>query len=718
MLLPVSAQCSGANYSSMLSNKRDPTAKCLLRFSEKFLDPADVISKWHDQQQSSQFRTIQYRKERTGVGHEFILLLLHKEQGGDVDCYCRVERVGDPEHLTQVVFIDGTIAEDYIQAVPLSNPVSTSLTDNSDIVAEITFPQTFILRDVLAICFGISNHYRAKRYTLQQYNCYFFSWTLILALARVCMGWDTSPSIPEHVNNIRDRMMESIYEQGPARFLSVAYIASNDALNNHENEGHPLDRAIRSRLCSAGFTHSINTALQSVLWTNRLPVSLTMAIKEDLAILARESIDLITLEQVSDRAIDSVTTQDKRDLDFEHAIGKVTQQAFMVYMETFIRVAPQILAAMVPNFVLLKQRLGHEVWCKELAKCCRHPGRFFKELEDNTSSSESLSTSPRGQRPISSSIRDLCFIPPSAILGFSARLTFTIMSTIAICFVGVCIGLKDHQAPKKDVFQRVALCGRIIFQSAGLGIGAIPRNFHTSKHVLLLSVGRRAAHRLDPTVLALLGQLSGFKQLEMLPIKCMGQVLETFNTGLWELLNDKGEYQLSILRRYVASGVSTILGGEHNDLKQAWIMILQQCLLEKLPWTARRELEGLVEQVHVEHVFKVIRKHDSGLSQAGIPDRSSHASDVRLIKISKVAPSSQACSVANPNPDPSSYQDLQHFIRQRMSQLSNRETEFAPYLKHVPFAKAAEVCQNEIELTMEDIWAASRPLIGAHQRTV
>ncbi|EUC60766.1 hypothetical protein RSOL_364780 [Rhizoctonia solani AG-3 Rhs1AP] len=715
MLLPVSAQFSGSNYSSMLSNKRDPTAKCRLRFSKVFLDPTDDISKWHDQQQSTRFHTIQYRKERTGVGHEFILLLLQRERGSDVDCYCRVERVGDPEHLTQVIYIDGTIAEDYIQAIPLSDPSSASLTHNSDVVVEITFPQTFMLRDVLAICCGISNHFRARRYTLQQYNCYFFSWTVILALARACMNWESSPSITEHVNNIRDRMMQSIYEQGPTRFHSVAYIVSNNTLDSHGNEGHPLDRAIRSRLCSVGFTHSICTALQDVLWTNRLPVRLMMSIKEDLAILARESIDLITLEQVGNIAIDIVTTQDKRDLDFEHAIHKVTQQAGLVCVQTIIKGFPQLLAAASPIFVLLKQRVGHEVWCKELAKCCRHPSRIFDVLEDNISSSESWSTSPRGQQPTSSSMRDLCFRPPSAILGFSARLTFTIMSTIAICFVGACIGLKDHKAPKQNVFQRVALCGKTIFRSAGLGIWAIPRNFHASKHLLLFTVGVQAAQRLGPAGYEHLGQLSAFDELDLLIIKSRDQVLEVFNTGLRELLDDKGEYQPSILRRCVASGVSTVLRGEHEEV---WITILQQCLLEKLAWTTRTQLEGLVEQAHVEHVFKVIRKHGSGLSQAGIPNLGSQGSDIQPIKISNVALPSQACSVANPNPNSWFYQDLQHFIRQRISQLSNRETEFAPYLKHMPFAKEAKVCQNEIEVAMEEIWEVSQPLIGAQPNKV
>ncbi|CAE6414334.1 unnamed protein product [Rhizoctonia solani] len=537
----------------MLSNKRDPTAKCLLRFSEEFFDPTDDISKWHDQQQSSRFRTIQYRKERTGVGHEFILLLLQKEQGGDVDCYCRIERVGDPQHLAQVVCIDGTIAEDYIQAIPLSDPVSANLIDNSDVVAEITFPQTFMLRDVLAICYGISNHYRAKRYTLQQYNCYFFSWSLILALARGCMNWDVSPSIPEHVNNMHDRIMQSIYDQGPARFRSSAYILSNKTFANHENEQHPLDQALSSRLCRSGFTDSITTALKDVLWADRLHIRLIENIDGELVELASESVDLTTCDESQSEGMNSPVTQDKRDLDFEYALGSLTQKAALVVLEGVFQVNSQVVAGVFPTSALFKQRLGHEVWCKELARGLRHPGRLFSRVDEEVPSCEPAN--PHGHQPTSSSIRDLCFIPPAVLLGFSARLMFT----------------------------------------------------------------------------------------------------------------------------------------------------------------SERELEGLIGQANAEKGFRV-RKSDNELSQVGVFNLDSHGGVAQTVKISKLVLSCDA-PVTSRDGDVWSHQDLQHYIRQRISQLSKRETSFAPYLKRIPFLKSPEVCQKEIEVTMEEIWIASSPLMKPQSYT-
>ncbi|KAH7320335.1 hypothetical protein B0J17DRAFT_747320, partial [Rhizoctonia solani] len=209
MVLPVSGPCSsGLNYSSRFSNTRDSTEKCLLRFSEDFMHSTDDVSVWYNKQPFSRFHTIQYRKEKTAIGHEFILLRLQGKDGSDTESYCRVERVGDIEHRFQAICVDGTIAEDYIQAIPLNNPESARLTHNSDIVAEITFPLTFDLRDVLAICYAISKHKRAKRYTL---------------------------------------ISKYIDEQGPARLHSVAYILSNSTYPESDNgEEYPLDKLLLS----------------------------------------------------------------------------------------------------------------------------------------------------------------------------------------------------------------------------------------------------------------------------------------------------------------------------------------------------------------------------------------------------------------------------------------------------------------------------------------
>ncbi|CAE6469708.1 unnamed protein product [Rhizoctonia solani] len=715
MPLPVSGPCStGSNYSSLISSTRDSTQKCLLQFSDRFLDPTDEISKWHEQQYSRLFRTIQYRKEKTGIGHEFTLLLLQREHGGGIDRYCRVERIGDPEHLAQVACIDGTIAEDYIQAISLSDPSSSSLMHNSDVVAEITFPLTFELRDVLAICYGISKHFRAKRYTLQQYNCYFFSWTIILALARACMSWDISPSILEHVDKIRGCMMQSIYNQGPLRFRSIAYIMSNKALAGHGNEVHPLDQAIKSLIYTPRFAESLAIALRGIFWPNRLQIALTEAMKGELKTLASESIALITVDGVQSGAINNPIMQDKRHLDFKYALGRLTHKAIFMALENTLRAFPQSLAALSPTCVLIKQRLGHEVWCKALMHCLRQPKRlFFPDFDDQEIPRRDLAN-PHAHQLIELPIRDLGFILPSVMLGLSARFMVTCGLTMGIFMKRVEYDFKAQNKPNKNVLQRMTLRVGITARSAALEIRAIPGYLSVSKHMVLFSIGAHVGRQMDPTVYELLEQLARNSELETTFVKSLYRALEVFDRGLQRLIEDDPEYEPSLSRPSITFCVNSMLNLMGYDIEAGWSLVLRQYFLDIMTEVAKRELEGLIGQANVEHMFQV-RKVGNGLSRVDILDLCSSRGVAQLIK-SVTLP--QESPITSHNPDSWSYQDLQQYIRERITQLSKREINFASCLKHIPFAKHHEVCQKEIETTMEEIWQTSAQLIRAQLHNV
>ncbi|EUC61194.1 hypothetical protein RSOL_387240, partial [Rhizoctonia solani AG-3 Rhs1AP] len=443
-----------------------------------------------------------------------------------------------------------------------------------------------MLRDVLAICYGISNHYRAKRYTLQQYNCYFFSWTLVLALSRACMNWESSSSIPEHVNNMHDRIMESIYGQGPARFRSAVYIVSNNTLASHENEEHPLDQAISAWLCSSGFADSITRALKCTLWADRLHIRLIENIGGDLEELASKSVDLTTCDEAQSKGS---IRQDKRDLDFEYALGRLTQKAELVVFKHNCQAFPQMLAGLSPTCILLKQRLGHEVWCKELAHCLRHPGiLFLQDMDKKEMICESAD--PHGHRPTSSSLRDLCFIPPAVFLDFSARFVVTCGVTMTMCILGGIVRFKNPEGTKKNAFQRVVLGGKAIVRSTVHEIGRIPRNYAVSKHMVLFSVGIRAAPRLGPMAYGLL-DITTDGELETVAMKGVCQALELFDTGLQELIKDK-EYQLNLLRPCVTSGINAVMKVMGDGLQAQWRDVLWHYFMDTMTGVAERELAG------------------------------------------------------------------------------------------------------------------------------
>ncbi|KAG8750477.1 hypothetical protein FRC12_012867 [Ceratobasidium sp. 428] len=158
----------------------------LISYQHEWSTRQGPVFDWYHQQKFRTFQTIQYRKERQEpFCHEFIILKL---MGG---WFCRIERMGDPQARVETLTRSGTTAHDIIQLHP---PESFQNLDNdSDVVMETTLPKQVDLLHVLAISYAIKQDDQAKQYTLQRYNCYFFSWTIILVLARRTAGWELIP---------------------------------------------------------------------------------------------------------------------------------------------------------------------------------------------------------------------------------------------------------------------------------------------------------------------------------------------------------------------------------------------------------------------------------------------------------------------------------------------------------------------------------------------
>ncbi|KAG9119097.1 hypothetical protein FRC07_006061, partial [Ceratobasidium sp. 392] len=123
---------------------------------------------WYRKQSCTRFNSIQHRKERGGLAHEFIILELED------DSICRMERMGDPSARVEAISPQGTSAYDIIQWFPSCDSPGARLED-TDTVAIIKFPDFFDLMDVLRICRAIHEGENTCNYTLQGFNCYFFA---------------------------------------------------------------------------------------------------------------------------------------------------------------------------------------------------------------------------------------------------------------------------------------------------------------------------------------------------------------------------------------------------------------------------------------------------------------------------------------------------------------------------------------------------------------
>jgi hypothetical protein len=141
----------------------------------------DVVD-WYNNRgskDSAAIYKIQLRKDyQHPYYHEYIVIFTRGHHT------YRVDRRPDADAAFNTIMKEGCTAYDTIEEVD-----STSwkhLDATSDCVVELHWQgeQTFDLLSVLAICFRIHNDKCSKRYTLQHYNCYFVSWTIILIIVR------------------------------------------------------------------------------------------------------------------------------------------------------------------------------------------------------------------------------------------------------------------------------------------------------------------------------------------------------------------------------------------------------------------------------------------------------------------------------------------------------------------------------------------------------
>jgi len=115
--------------------------------------------------------------------HEYIVVFV---RGGHA---YRIDRRPDRSAPFDTIMKRGCKAYDTVEAVGQRS--LKRLETMSDCVVELHWKNTQILDLllVLAICFAIREDKFAKRYTLQRYNCYFLSWTIVMIALRNTVAW-------------------------------------------------------------------------------------------------------------------------------------------------------------------------------------------------------------------------------------------------------------------------------------------------------------------------------------------------------------------------------------------------------------------------------------------------------------------------------------------------------------------------------------------------
>lgn len=175
-------------YSNRIMNKH-PTGRSqepiVLNFHS--VEGKREVQRWHRMQRSNtRFTSLEYRKQKEGTfKHEFIVVRLD-------DSICRFDRRAREDVRGHALKDEGTQAEDSAQIIPSSEQEYGRIMEQSDVLLRIEIPQGEDLRLILAVCYGIQRHPQAGSYSLLRYNCYFFSWTIVTAVARRASKWESA----------------------------------------------------------------------------------------------------------------------------------------------------------------------------------------------------------------------------------------------------------------------------------------------------------------------------------------------------------------------------------------------------------------------------------------------------------------------------------------------------------------------------------------------
>jgi hypothetical protein len=120
-------------------------------------------------------KSIEVRKEYDTFQHEYILIRL---QDGSI---LRIDRRPDPSVPIDTIMRKGCDAVDTISELETANDLAPSR-------CVVSFRPALDVRlellHILMICYAIKNDDHSRRYSLQKFNCHFFSWTIFLVSIR------------------------------------------------------------------------------------------------------------------------------------------------------------------------------------------------------------------------------------------------------------------------------------------------------------------------------------------------------------------------------------------------------------------------------------------------------------------------------------------------------------------------------------------------------
>jgi hypothetical protein len=112
---------------------------------------------------------------------------------------------------------EGTASEDTAPVLQSSQADFQAVEKNSDLLLSIDFPEGEDLSLILAICYGFKKNHKANNYSLFQFNCYFFSWTVVSIAARRAAHWGKIAASKEQWLAVVQVSLNAITTDSPKR---------------------------------------------------------------------------------------------------------------------------------------------------------------------------------------------------------------------------------------------------------------------------------------------------------------------------------------------------------------------------------------------------------------------------------------------------------------------------------------------------------------------
>ncbi|KAH7334208.1 hypothetical protein B0J17DRAFT_672591 [Rhizoctonia solani] len=275
------------------------TSQIRIKFPDGWKEPSDdtgTVGQWYRLQAGcTRFQNVQYRKFKKGVQHECLLLPLRAGSDVTAEWYCLIERMADPRFKDRVhaIGIHGTDAYDYIQVFHRNDNKYTVIERDSNVLVDIGYPRILDLYHILAICCAIGSNPKTQRYTLQQFNCYFFCWVTILSLARYASGWEIT--YRSCIGEITEEILKSVDGSDSTTQAKLILILSKIRGSDGEGPENQLSllEALRTELTSEEFVAAMGRSISSMLWEEHGPNLVRTALRGRLHELANDTVNLL-----------------------------------------------------------------------------------------------------------------------------------------------------------------------------------------------------------------------------------------------------------------------------------------------------------------------------------------------------------------------------------------------------------------------------------------